>query len=440
MDDVPDIHDFNSKEKLEEALSDPDIRDELIEQIESQIREAAEAVEKENEDIDEILEDFFISEDFVEAFIEAASNLNEDISFIPNRIIENKLSEYAILSGARSSSLFSLEKNRKNLGIFHSIEGNNTEIIYPENYIDFISIIPDKYINRFAKEFWRNIPNIKTSRHSSSKYDFFEREVEFDNTFSVQIFYNLDLAIEIIADMKTKYFEGESSDPDFIDNFLGSLKPNNHKDMKLQEYIVNSGLTKEEQVDIIKIYFDSEKEINTTLAKISEFVATKNRIPEEILTIPREVIVGWGIKSGTYYENAPWKIYKLLPIDLFVEGVDMRLCLSDPELGYYNRVSNSIIEVWSIRSKNGKRRITIEILPHFRDIKDPIERGKCIQQIKGKANRLPGFAKDGDLEEKLPIKFKDEVYFIFHLMKDMNINLSGVDDIKNQLKMLGLSF
>lgn len=104
----------------------------------------------------------------------------------------------------------------------------------------------------------------------------------------------------------------------------------------------------------------------------------------------------------------------------------MRMCVGDPTMQYFSRLARKDIEIWSIRDKNGKRRFTIEVhTPEFYQHENPRHRGIDVVQIKGKANRLPGFpAKDSK-----EIKFKDELIFISNLFADMNVDISFSNDM-----------
>lgn len=275
-------------------------------------------------------------------------------------------------------------------------------------------------------EFWTNVPDV----HISSPYNFNPRTIDGERA-ALEIYFNKERLEELALDMRIAYFQEVSDDPDFVDNFLNIIEED-YSDYSriLRSLITQNSLTTEEQIDIIRLFFDQDNkiEMDTLIHRVSEFVNTKNIEPEGILSIPKEVIKNWGIKKGTLYENAPWTIYNLKATELFGEGVDMRLCLSDPEMPYYSQVMDSEIEIWSIRSKNGKRRFTIEIDAKFRDAVSPEEKGKLVYQVKGKANRLPGY----ENSNSKTIKFFDEVVFFMNLFYDLGIDIFNIEDMRIQ--------
>lgn len=73
------------------------------------------------------------------------------------------------------------------------------------------------------------------------------------------------------------------------------------------------------------------------------------------------------------------------PSQLKAESDDMRHCVGKPEHGYPRAVAEGRIQIWSLRTKGGKRKFTFEV---------GLRRGEpeSIDQIKGKPNnRLPGW-------------------------------------------------
>lgn len=155
--------------------------------------------------------------------------------------------------------------------------------------------------------------------------------------------------------------------------------------------------------------------------------------PELIISIPKEIIKLWGIKSGRFYENAPWDLFRLGPQHLFLEGRIMKHCV-----GTYSEYAKGIIEgwaeIWSLRSREGNPQFTFEIDGIWNNMNNEL-REKSIRQIKGKGNRLPGFASKSAEE----ITLEDEVIFLFCLFRDMGISLKKVSDISPQIQYLGLS-
>lgn len=422
-----DINDYETPEEVEEAL-ESDIGDELIENIEEEIRTAAQNVDTkiEQDEYKDALEYYFESDDF---FSDLRSNSERDMSYIPDEIVTNTISPYTSISRG-GNSLFSLDERDKSKGFEHftTIRYGAENYVDPSVYIDFIHLIPKSYIRKFAMEFWTNIPDVQ----AGYPYDFNPRDIEGERA-SLDIYFSKERLEELIIDMRITYFQEVSDDPDFVTNFLSVIEED-YSDYSrlLRDLITKNNLTIEEQVDIIRLFFDQDNkiEIDTIIHRVSEFVNTKNIEPEGILSIPREVVRSWGIKKGTLYENAPWTIYNLKSTELFGEGVDMRLCLSDPEVGYYSQVMDNEIEIWSIRSKSGKRRFTIEIDSKFREAESPEEKGKMVYQVKGKANRLAGY----ESVNSKTIKFFDEVVFLMNLFYDLGIDVFSIEEMSKQAK------
>ena len=92
----------------------------------------------------------------------------------------------------------------------------------------------------------------------------------------------------------------------------------------------------------------------------------------------------------------------------------MRHCIGDKSMGYIQALSDSEVEIWSLRSQAGKPRFTLEI--------DPDD--GSVLQLKGKANRTPGFAAKDDTE----IRFPEEVVFWEWLLRRLDIDPYQVAD------------
>jgi hypothetical protein len=77
-------------------------------------------------------------------------------------------------------------------------------------------------------------------------------------------------------------------------------------------------------------------------------------------------------------------VVRLVPSEMGVEGDLMRMCVGDPSQGYMRAVLNGDIWILSLRTPAGRPKLTFEVA---------LEDGQPhrIKQIKGKANRLPGW-------------------------------------------------
>jgi hypothetical protein len=191
-----------------------------------------------------------------------------------------------------------------------------------------------------------------------------------------------------------------------------------------------ANLPEEELVDLATQWFGDEDDRENALATIREYFATL----EGDADVEREVIAEWtqgdlramGITKGTLYEEAPWKLIKLRPSDLRLEGALMRHCVGDSGMGYIRAVKDGEVEIWSLRSRANKPRFTLEVDGSFYDVvpRPEFARGEAIKQLKGKANRLPGFADSRSVD----LKFPDEIRFWKAAFEQMMIRPYHVED------------
>ena len=182
-----------------------------------------------------------------------------------------------------------------------------------------------------------------------------------------------------------------------------------------------------------------------TLETIQEYLAAFTEGASE----EREVIGEWSrddlramdITKGPLFEEAPWKLIKLHPADLRLEGTLMRHCVGDKGMGYIKALKDGDIEIWSLRSRNNKPRFTLEVNGDFDEdgwkmwvhAPGPVAvpernrwRALSIKQLKGKANRTPGYA-DKYANE---ITFPDEVIFWAHALDELDVYADLVDDFR----------
>lgn len=141
--------------------------------------------------------------------------------------------------------------------------------------------------------------------------------------------------------------------------------------------------------------------------------------PEDIdedVTMPPEERVVYRFKDGFY-------VLDLLPSELAEEGEIQGICVGDPGMGYRARVKQGTTKIFSLRRPSGKPLFTIEasVKP---DDEPVIEE---INQIKGKANRLPGWdsKKTGIGEPKF-----DEVQKVVEFVESIGIDPLEIHDLK----------
>ncbi len=143
-------------------------------------------------------------------------------------------------------------------------------------------------------------------------------------------------------------------------------------------------------------------------------------------------------------------IQDLLPSELPAEGKTMGMCVGRPDMGYGKAVRAGECKIFSLRRPSGKPLFTIEATPSIKD--RPGRQGKpaSIDQIKGKANRLPGFdlGKDRDVhlgstgaeaahQAALNIK-RDEVEKVIDYLESIDIDPTSVDDLWPALVAIAL--
>lgn len=111
-------------------------------------------------------------------------------------------------------------------------------------------------------------------------------------------------------------------------------------------------------------------------------------------------------------------VLDLLPSELPAEGKAMGMCVGRPDMGYGRAVRAGEIKILSVRRPSGKPLFTIEAELDYpaRPKGSPmVLKIARLQQVKGKANRLPGFDL-GKTAPGTPLK-KDEVVRIYELVE-----------------------
>jgi hypothetical protein len=111
-------------------------------------------------------------------------------------------------------------------------------------------------------------------------------------------------------------------------------------------------------------------------AAVKSLTAAIFRDPEEARDPEARKMFTW--PDGFYVIN-------LLPSELPLEGSIQGMCVGRPEFGYARAVRAGDLQIHSLRRASGKPLFTFEV--KLNEFDNPSE----IAQIKGKANRLPGF-------------------------------------------------
>lgn len=186
----------------------------------------------------------------------------------------------------------------------------------------------------------------------------------------------------------------------------------------------------EDLMDMVHRFFTVPAEQGYIEEEIEAFVAPlrADTVPVErdtILTVSRDDLLRWGVTRGVMWEMAPWRLIRLTPADLRSEGRRMRHCVGDLNMRYLQALSGGGVEIWSLRDRADKPRFTLEVDPRFWQGQSPM-RGEWIHQLKGKANRHPGYAQSGDTGL---LKFPEEVVFWQHVLRELGADPTEVADL-----------
>jgi hypothetical protein len=184
----------------------------------------------------------------------------------------------------------------------------------------------------------------------------------------------------------------------------------------LKETVENWLIDKDTHDDIIA-------EIEDYVAAVSDGTETPQR--EVLATVTKADLEKLGIKDGTFWEEAPWKLIKLRASDLGTEGRKMRHCVGDQGMRYARRVADGVTEIWSLRDRNNKPMFTLEVDAdfHTKEKMTP-RRAQAIKQLKGKVNRTPGYAERGSSAVTKP----HEVMVWKYLLHKLHVNPEHVVD------------
>jgi hypothetical protein len=196
--------------------------------------------------------------------------------------------------------------------------------------------------------------------------------------------------------------------------------------------------------NVLEMAFDwskgQKKKLIDELEDYADAIMKGEQIPEQdsLATISKTDIAKLGITSGYLAEEGPFKLIKLRPQDLAAEGRRMRHCVGDSPT-YARGVADGSKEIWSLRDRNNKPHFTLEIDTGIHRYKpDPSEiddetsdshrwakqRAQFVKQLKGKANRTPGFAEPRSGSVTKP----EEVILWKWLLKKLHIHPEQIND------------
>lgn len=126
----------------------------------------------------------------------------------------------------------------------------------------------------------------------------------------------------------------------------------------------------------------------------------------------------------------------LKPGDLKQEGSKLGICVGQERMGYASALRSGEIEIWSIRTRAGKPKFTIEVDKHHKSHPEQEESFAKVAQVKGKANRKPGFDPGKDDEPGASFK-RDEAVMVINMFRDLGFDTSKIHDLQPALKRLG---
>lgn len=404
------IEDATSKEDVEAALAARD--DELLESIEEGLDDLRRKWERKwdlyvGDDFDiQEMDGVFGSEELLDAVIaqveivdlgQIRAETQEALSDIPS--IFKTGSERDFRRGRARGSVFEFDTSYQ------------PSVYFPENLLpEWADFVPTKMAEDFWAEFdveW-DVTDVLGENTGFSRYA----------EEGPSVLANADDLEEWALDLYSEVFHRTADqDPEAAyQRVLGAVSKH------LRERLIASKLPKDEVVTLGKDLFGGRgaEDYNDMLGEIEAYLDDLLQAPrdhEVILEISPGELRDLGIRSGVLIEEAPWKLVKLNVADLRQEGVQMRHCVGDKGMGYAKAVREGEIEIWSFRSRNGKPRFTLEVDP------DSFPGSEAIRQLKGKANRTPGYESRGGA-----LRFPEEVILWEYIFSTLEIDPSLVVD------------
>ena len=410
------LADAESKEQVEQALAAGD--DELQEDIDYELERAKKEWERKPDycEYEEIEYESHIESAVFTAEVIEQSPGEYDLSQIPREYVKAEIDHLAIRLSERARRAYAWgpfsTNERGSIAFSYTIQPQ-LNCWFPE------SLMPEnaEYIpTRIIEKFWKSFTSIEWAEtHTLENHGWAEGYED------VSITAKEDEFREWCRDLLSGYFDKElRSDPAAgLTRFFNALPPED------AAFLKQANLSQEELLDLASSFLGGMgDDADDTRERISEYVEAL-RSPG---TASREVIGTWtqtdlvamGIIRGTLFEEAPWQLVKLLPYDLRLEGTMMSHCVGDSGMGYIQAVKNGDIEIWSLRSRAGKPRFTLEVArTHY------VLRADAIKQLKGKGNRPPGFTDRGLTN----FKFPEEVIFWYRVFDSMGVSWGAVEDL-----------
>jgi len=449
------LEDATSKEQVEQVLAGSlgqEEAEELREDIESELKDTIRNISRRGEvwdyDIEWNLPDYVEDNDAFLNDVIRQSPREYDLSIVDREVVGRAIRDDVL--STRRMRTFDFGDRVDASGFQHDAPTSITARIHNDRYF------PDNY--RFipaemAEEFWSDL---------ASELGIRDREW-------------MEATDHLHTD-NYGYGEGESvtigvSETDFAEwcrdlisehiNEIAEKNPNEVRAMfrsglreeapHLARRFLAARPTDEDMLDLAVKWFsgdqsDVRSEIEDWLDVVeAEGEAAEAEEREVVVEIAEDDLRKLDITTGALWEERPWKLIKLEPKDLGREGTSMRHCVGSKGMKYIQAVQNGEIEIWSLRSKDNKPRFTLEVDKSFyepekrsfsqQDLKrldttpeglHAAARGEAIKQVKGKANRLPGYA--DAYGRSGVVKFPEEVTLWAWIFDQLDVDGKEVED------------
>ncbi len=427
-----------SSEEVADALAAGD--QELANDIEEQLKALRLKWERRRDGCeyrDTDLREFLFSppSDFVDAVIEQ-SPPHADLSQLDRQLIENALEFISQRARDRwHAGIFELSSERGARGDFRYSFVPEMDCWFPSSlYPDGAIFIPQER----AAQFWKSDVSSVSWNYDNFDEDNFGHREGTDSSYivaDVDSFH--EWCFDLIAENVNEWAE---KDPDRARAmFWAALRVENSSLADRLEAVKPSP----DDVLNLAVQWFKTQDNSESLDNIREYLDALAGTDEEranddvIRVVDENDLRRLGITSGTLWEERPWKLIRLFPYQLANEGAQMRHCVGDRRMGYIQAIKDGEVQIWSLRSRANKPRFTLEVDSSFYDAVDdpkltfftgPRDRGRAIKQLKGKANRTPGYAEPRS--DPADIRFPDEVKLWAWLFRELNVDPGEVHDFR----------
>ena len=423
------LRDATSEEQVAAALAAGD--EELLDDIEDELKEAKRRWERDPVDYDADngidVEDQVTTDAFVDAVIHQ-SPTEYELANIPREAVVAAVTNMPERTYSRVKHFgpFYLNDHCKHFDFYVTA---SVSYYFPSHWApDNAEFIPEN----LAKEFWEDLGYRLDWEHTS--------HVDGDNWAHGEgerlcITAAEDEFVEWCRDTIAEYMGTVvRKDPEKAKELFFALLAN--RNGKIAAALKEAKLPDDELLELAQQWFTDQDEAYEAIEEYVSAITATGEPNEIIAEWSKQDIADMGIRQGTLFENAPWKLIKLHASDLRGEGRMMNHCVGQSGMGYIDAVKRGETEIWSLRSRDNKPRFTLEVDSAFYDVGGRAEvpeegdnwrvwRGEHIKQLKGKANRTPGFA---DVRRTGGIKFPDEVIFWNSALNQFGVDPGVVED------------